>query len=98
MDIGSIPEAFQSKIRLMIISAIITGEKSFNQIKEVTNASDGNLSIHLTRLEDAGYLVSSKKFVARKPCTTYTLTENGRREFEEYVKMLDKLLKQSDWK
>ncbi|HEY5584689.1 MAG TPA: transcriptional regulator [Ruminiclostridium sp.] len=98
MDISSIPEAFQSKIRLAIISSLITGEKTFNQVKEATQASDGNLSIHLTRLEESDYIVSSKYFVGKKPRTTYKLTDNGRRGFGNYVKMLEQILNQDNSK
>ena len=93
MDIHSIPESFQSKIRLAVIAALVTGDKTFNQIKEVTGATDGNLSVHLTRLEEMNYIRTVKEFVAKKPRTTYSLTNTGRRELEEYVDLLEALLK-----
>ncbi len=92
MDINSIPEAFQSKIRIAIISALIIGDKTFSQIKESTNGTDGNLSVHLTKLEDMGYISVTKEFVGKKPRTTYSLTKTGRQEFEEYVNLLEKIL------
>lgn len=52
MDIKSIPEAFQSKVRLAIITALISGEKTFTQLKKLTQASDGNLASHLSKLEE----------------------------------------------
>lgn len=96
MDINSIPEAFHSRIRLAIISALLTGDYTFIRIKEVTQASDGNLSIHLTRLEEAGYVKSTREFAGKKPRTTYTLTPKGRQEFREYVKLLERILQQDD--
>ncbi|WP_053955921.1 winged helix-turn-helix domain-containing protein [Inediibacterium massiliense] len=97
MEINSIPEAFQSKMRLAIVATLITGEKkSFNQIKETTKGTDGNLSSHLTKLEQMGYLDVKKQFIGKKTCTTYSLTRNGKLEFEEYVKLLEQILKSVD--
>lgn len=95
MDIGSIPEAFQSRIRLAVIASLITGDKTFNQIKEVTQATDGNLSIHLNKLEEMGFVDVTKEFVARKPRTTYSLTEAGRKGFEDYVRLLEAVLNEA---
>lgn len=95
MDIHLIPESFQSKIRLAIIAALITGDKTFNQIKEITQATDGNLSVHLNKLEEMNYIHVTKEFVAKKPRTTYSLTEIGRKNFTEYVNLLEALLKGS---
>lgn len=93
MDISTVPESFQSKIRIAVISALITGDKTFSQVKELTQATDGNLSVHLSKLEEIGYVKVLKEFVAKKPRTTYSLTEKGRSEFEEYVMLLERLLK-----
>lgn len=93
MNIDSIPEAFQSKIRLAILAALITGDKSFGEIKRVTKATDGNLGLHLNKLEEMGYINVTKEFVARKPKTTHSLTGKGISEFKEYVLLLESLLK-----
>ena len=98
MDINSIPELFQSRIRLAIISTLILGDNTFNQIKEITQATDGNLSLHLTKLEEAGCIKSEKEFIGKKPRTTYSLTKNGRKEFEDYVEFLEQILKQGSAK
>ena len=92
MNISSIPEIFQSKIRIAIISSLITGEKNFNEIKELTSATDGNLSVHLTKLEQINYIIVRKEFIKKKPISTYTLTELGINKFREYVEMLEKIL------
>ena len=52
MEINSIPEAFQTKLRLAIISALITGSKTFKELKIITSASDGNLGAQLSKLEE----------------------------------------------
>lgn len=95
MDISSLPDEFQNKTRLAIITCLITGDKTFTEIKEITLASDGNLSIHLSKLEEAQYLTVTKEFVSKKPRTTYSLTPKGKKEFKEYVELLEQLLKQA---
>ncbi len=92
MELHEIPPAFQTRLRLAIVSALITGEKSFNELKSITQSTDGNLSVQLMKLEEYGCILCSKEFVKRKPRTTYTLTELGRRQFVEYVNMLEKIM------
>ena len=72
----------------------MTGEKNFNEVKEVTGATDGNLSVHLSKLKDAGYIEIYKDFFNNKPRTTYNLTSKGKNEFIDYVNTLDNILKQ----
>lgn len=93
MKINEIPNIFQSKIRLAIMTSLIDGKKDFKQLKELTEATDGNLSTHLSKLEKDGYISSEKTFIKRKPRSTYALTATGRRRFEEYVELLSNLLK-----
>jgi DNA-binding HxlR family transcriptional regulator len=92
LDINSIPDTFQSKFRIAIIAALITSPKTFKQIKDITNATDGNLSVHLTKLEELGFINVDKEFIAKKPCSTYSLTEYGDILFREYVDLLENLL------
>ncbi|QUH27146.1 winged helix-turn-helix domain-containing protein [Serpentinicella alkaliphila] len=93
MDINSIPDIFQSKIRIAIVSCLIGGEKSFKELKEVTGATDGNLSVHLSKLSESGYIEILKSFFNKKPQTIYSLTERGKKDFIEYVNSLENLLK-----
>lgn len=92
MELPEIPEAFQSRLRLRIVSALIMGKKSFSELKDVTNATDGNLSVQLSKLEAWGYVSVEKLFVNRKPLTLCTLTDVGRKAFREYVEMLNAVL------
>ena len=80
MEINAIPEAFQTKLRLAVLSALLTGEKNFRELKGITEATDGNLGAQLKKLEEAGYIAIRKVFVNNKPQTTCTLTEFGRRK------------------
>lgn len=88
MDVASIPEIFQSKVRLAIITALISGEKTFMLLKKITGTTDGNLSSHLLKLEEKGYIYIKKQFIEKKPNTSYMLTQKGRKEFTSYVDCL----------
>lgn len=94
MDINSIPDIFQSKLRIAIIASLMTGEKTFREVKEITGSTDGNLSVQISKLEESGYIVVYKDFFNNKPRTRYNLTEKGKREFVDYVNTLDNILKQ----
>jgi len=72
----------------------MTGEKTFTEIKEITGATDGNLSVHLSKLDEAGYIKICKDFFNNKPRTRYNLTKKGEKEFVDYVTALEEVLKQ----
>lgn len=95
MEINAIPEAFQTKLRLAILSSLLTGEKTFRELKNITMATDGNLGAQLNKLEEAGYITITKAFVNKKPQTTCAMTSYGRGQFREYVEMLEKMLEQT---
>ncbi len=93
-DYQQIDDTLHSRIRLAIVAALVSVEQAdFNFLKDMVKTTDGNLSTHLRKLEEAGYVSSRKRFVDRKPQTTYKITEKGRRALEEYVSTLEKLLK-----
>lgn len=92
MILNDFSDIFLSKLRLMIISALITGQKTFKEIKEITGATDGNISVQITNLEKAGYIIVSKTYNGRKPQTTLSITEEGKKAFIEYVNMLNTLI------
>ncbi|HWP98767.1 MAG TPA: transcriptional regulator [Syntrophomonadaceae bacterium] len=94
MDIHSIPDIFQSKLRIAIVSCLMTGEKTFREVKEITCATDGNLSVQISKLEQSEYIEVRKDFLNKKPRTRYSLTDKGKNEFIEYVNRLEKILKQ----
>ena len=76
------------------IIAFLAGAKTadFATVRDATKTTDGKASIHLRKLEDAGYVAMQKRFVARKPQTLYSLTELGRRALLAYVAHLEALL------
>jgi len=74
------------RTRLSIVSALaVTDTLSFNDLKAALRTSDGNLSVHARKLEDAGYLECTKSFAGRTPRTEYRLTDEGRAALEAYL-------------
>lgn len=83
-----------SQLRLAIMSLLVSDEKAdFTQIKEVTGATAGNISVQIQKLEQAGYLSIKKTFKNNYPNTTATLTPKGLKAFEEYVNALKEYIK-----
>lgn len=81
------------KLRLALLSLLAgVNEAEFTWLREKTGATDGNLGAQLTKLEEAGYIAVRKKFVQRKPQTTYRMTDAGRRALGDYVLALKTLL------
>lgn len=83
-----------SELRLAIMSLLISVHKAeFTYLKEKTEATAGNLSVQLTKLEEAGYLKIEKAFKGKMPQTTCTITKKGSEAFEQYVNDLKGYLK-----
>jgi DNA-binding MarR family transcriptional regulator len=81
------------RMRLAIVSALAANASlSFNDLKALLGTTDGNLSVHARRLEEAGYVAFSKSFHRRMPRTVYRLTPEGRRAFERYLNHLEALV------
>ncbi len=92
-SLESLDEVIHQKVRLGIMSALMArGDADFRFLKETLSVTDGNLSIHLSKLEDAGYVVSAKEFVRKKPHTTYAPTEAGRTAFHTYLGSLERIV------
>jgi DNA-binding MarR family transcriptional regulator len=82
-----------SQVRLAVVSILASATRAeFNFLKKATGTTDGNLSTHLARLEEAGYVEIEKSFQGKKPVTTCVLTEKGRAAFEEYLRALESYL------
>ncbi|CEN38659.1 conserved hypothetical protein [Capnocytophaga canimorsus] len=78
-----------SQLRLAIMSLLVSEEKAdFNRIKEVTQATSGNISVQIAKLEKAGYITVTKSFKDNYPNTELALTSQGLEAFEEYVEAL----------
>jgi DNA-binding MarR family transcriptional regulator len=82
------------RLRLGIVSALaVNPALTFNELKQLMNTSDGNLSVHARKLEEAHYVTCSKSFEGRVPKTSYTLTPLGRRALERYLDHMEALIK-----
>ncbi|MEX2180437.1 MAG: transcriptional regulator [Gemmatimonadaceae bacterium] len=82
------------RVRLAIVSALAVHESlTFNELKALLDATDGNLSVHARRLEEAGYLACRKSFDGRIPRTEYRLTASGRRALEQYLAHMEALIR-----
>ena len=82
------------RTRLAILAALAANETlSFTDLKAITGTTDGNLSVHARRIEEAGYVLCEKTFAGRTPRTEYRLGTAGRRAFEKYLDHMDALIK-----
>lgn len=82
------------RIRLGIVSALaVNATMTFSDMKKLLDTTDGNLSVHARKLEDAGYVACSKTFEKRVPRTVYRLTAEGRKALEKYLTHLEALLR-----
>jgi DNA-binding HxlR family transcriptional regulator len=82
------------RMRLGIVSALAANETlTFNELKALLACSDGNLSVHARRLEEAGYVACTKSFEDRLPRTAYRLTAEGRRALERYLGHLEAVIR-----
>jgi DNA-binding transcriptional ArsR family regulator len=83
------------RLRLGIISALAANESlTFSDLKSLMNTTDGNLSVHARKLEEAGYIACSKYFDGRLPKTEYKLAAEGRRALEKYLSHMETLIQQ----
>ena len=81
------------RLRLGIVSALSVNEcLTFRELKKILGTTDGNLSVHARKLEEAGYVACSKSFEGRMPKTEYKLTAAGRRAFERYLDHMEALI------
>ena len=82
------------RLRLGIVSALAVNERlTFNDLKRLLQTSDGNLSVHARKLEEAHYIVCDKGFEGRVPRTEYRLAAAGRRAFEKYLAHMEAIIK-----
>ena len=82
------------RVRLAIVSALAVNETlTFNELKHLLGATDGNLSVHARKLEDASYVTCTKGFDGRRPRTEYQLTALGRKELGRYLTHMEALIR-----
>ncbi len=91
---AALDRLIHERLRLGIVSALAVNRSlTFNELKELLKTSDGNLSVHARKLEDAGYITCEKSFDGRTPKTAYKLTPTGRRTLEHYLQHMEALIR-----
>jgi DNA-binding MarR family transcriptional regulator len=92
-DISQIDDVVHGRVRLGIMTYLATAEAAdFTELKDALKTTQGNLSIHLRKLEDAGYIAIDKSFLNRKPLTRARLTKAGRKALADYFNTMAKLI------
>ena len=92
--IKGLHKEFENRIKLGIMSILMVNDAmDFNDIKEVLEVTDGNLASHAAALEKKQMITITKKFIGKKPNTSYAATEKGRQAFTEHLTALESLLK-----
>jgi len=88
-------KAFENRIRLQVMSVLVANERyDFNALKELLNATDGNLASHLKALEKEEYIVVYKTFLGRKPNTQYAASVKGKEAFGKHLDALENLIRE----
>lgn len=91
--VENLDRLIHERVRLGIVSALAVNDSlRFNELKKLLRVTDGNLSVHARKLEDAGYILCSKSFEGRMPKTEYRLTPGGRRALERYLDHMEALI------
>lgn len=92
-DYNDIDDIIHARIRLAIMTILLArGKTDFATLKKQTKTSDGNLSTHLRKLEDAGYVSLKKSFKERKPITIYWINEVGKKAYANYLQTIERLV------
>lgn len=96
-DVGGLDDVIHGRVRLGIMAYLVQAEAAdFNELKDALQATQGNLSVHLRKLEQAGYVEIEKSFLDRKPLTRARLTPAGRKAFSRYLEAMSRLLGQGE--
>jgi DNA-binding MarR family transcriptional regulator len=91
---GELDRLIHERLRLGIVSALAVNDSlSFSDLKKLMNTTDGNLSVHARKLEEADYIACTKSFEGRMPKTQYRLTATGRRALERYLDHMEALIR-----
>ena len=92
-DIGELDEVIHGRLRLGIVTYLAAAEAAdFNELKAALDATQGNLSVHLRKLEEAGYVAIDKGYLGRKPLTRVRLTAAGRQAFARYLQAMTRII------
>ena len=96
MTPAELDRVIHERMRLAIVSALAVNESlSFNDLKHTLNTTDGNLSVHARKLEEANYVTCNKFFEGRTPKTEYRLTDAGRRALSRYLDHMEAIIRKT---
>lgn len=91
--LSGLNKIFDSRIRLGIMSILVVNDNAdFNSMKDLLDVTDGNLASHLKGLEKEGVIEVKKQFIGRKPNTSYLVTKEGRKLFQEHIDALERII------
>lgn len=94
IDASAFDRVIHERIRLAIVSALaVNASMSFNELRRILRTTDGNLSVHARKLEEAGYITCTKSFDGRIPRTEFKITEVGRKTLEKYLAHMEALIR-----
>ena len=92
-ELAELDRLIHERMRLGIVSALAANQSlTFNELKKLLKTTDGNLSVHARKLEEAEYIACTKSFEGRMPKTEYRLTERGRQALEKYLRHMEALI------
>lgn len=92
-DIGKLDDVIHGRVRLGVMAYLAEAEVAdFTELKTLLDVTQGNLSVHLRKLEEAGYVSIDKSFMDRKPLTRVRMTDAGRRAFAAYLEAIGRLV------
>jgi DNA-binding MarR family transcriptional regulator len=89
-------KVIHERVRLAVMAALSArGALTFTELKDLLEVTDGNLSMHTTILEKHELITITKEFAGKKPCTSFSLTDKGKKQFKKYIRDLEGILKSS---
>lgn len=87
-------KAFENRVRLGIMSALAVNDSlNFTSLREFLEVTDGNLATHIKKLEQEGFVEVEKSFIDNKPNTSYSMTPEGKKAFNQHLKVLESIIK-----
>jgi DNA-binding MarR family transcriptional regulator len=96
LNLPEFDNIIHERMRLGMVSALAVNQTlTFRELKDILGATDGNLSVHARKLEDAGYVTCHKSFAGRMPRSEYSLTPQGRKALETYLEQMDRFIRRT---
>lgn len=91
-DIFNTSSVFESKIRIQMLASLLVNSLTYNQLKQICNCSDGLMTTHTRKLIEEEFIIKKKNLKGQKKLTTYYITEKGKKEFINYINLLQSMI------